>query len=71
MPVCVVPYDRRDPVPARRLLVDQGIIVRVATNLVANSAGSELVGRLVAPLFNQGVEALGYYACRRRPIRWS
>ena len=46
------------------LLVDQGIIVRVATNLVANSAGSELVGRLVAPLFNQGVEALGY---RRLP----
>ncbi|MFC7706313.1 hypothetical protein ACFQXB_19265 [Plastorhodobacter daqingensis] len=43
------------------LLVDEDIIIRVATNLVANSAGSDLVGRLVAPLFDQGAAALGYH----------
>ena len=43
------------------LLVDKNIIIRIATNLVANAAGSELVGRLVAPFFDQAVAALGYY----------
>ena len=43
------------------LLVDKSIIIRIATNLVANVAGSELVGHLVAPFFDQAVAALGYY----------
>ena len=43
------------------LLVDKSIIIRIATNLVSNVAGSELIGHLVAPFFDQAVAALGYY----------
>lgn len=46
------------------LIIDDDVIIEVATNLVSNSAGADLVGEAVAPLFDEGASALGY---RRLP----
>ena len=46
---------------ALALLGSRRRAIRLATNLVANAAGSELVGDLVAHLFDQAVASLGYY----------
>lgn len=41
------------------LMIDRKVLEDVAVNLVSNTHGSDLVGTLVAPLFDRAVETLG------------
>ena len=43
------------------LVVPKDVLVSIATNLVSNDRGGDLVGDRVSPLFDRAVEMLGYY----------
>ena len=43
-----------------RLMADRDLVVRLATNLVCNSYGSQRIGALIAPILHAAAEAEGY-----------